>query len=68
MKITPVKLLGLNPDSSQQIADTDTSTDVIKINVPQLYNIIKTYDLNFFESPLAAGRTEREAEIIPGWS
>lgn len=47
MKITPVKLLGLNPDSSQQIADTDTSTDVIKISVPQLYNIIKTYDLNF---------------------
>lgn len=30
-KITPVKLLGLNPDSSQQIADTDTSTGAIKL-------------------------------------
>lgn len=30
--------------------DKDTSTDVIKINIPQLYNIIKKYDQKFVDA------------------
>ena len=41
----------------------DTSTDVIYLNIPQLYNFVKTYDKSFFEYIKTAGRPEREAEI-----
>ena len=43
IKITPMKLQGLNPHAIPQNAGTDTSTGAIEINIPQLYRLIKTY-------------------------
>ena len=33
------------------------------LTIPQLYNIFKEYDKNFYENEQAPGRAEREAEI-----
>ena len=63
IKITPVKLLGGQAHAIPQNASTDTSTDVIKISIPQLYNLVKSYDEYFYENFKAAGRSDREAEI-----
>lgn len=63
IKITPVRLSELNLGAIPQKASMDTSTDVTKISISQLYDIVKTYDEYFFENPKAAGRPDREAEI-----
>lgn len=63
IKITPVKLLGGQAHAIPQNASTDTSTGVIKISIPQLYNLVKSYDEYFYENFRAVGRSDREAEI-----
>ena len=47
IKITPVRLSELNPGAIPQKASMDTSTDVTKISISQLYDIVKTYDEYF---------------------
>lgn len=63
IKITPVKLWDFQSHADLQNADQDTSQGVTTITIPQLYNLVKTYDQNFFENPNAEGRLDREAEI-----
>ena len=64
MKITPVEANRIfSPTSAVENDNADTSTSVTTISIPQLYELVKTYDKNFFENPLAFGRTEREEEI-----
>ena len=41
----------------------DTSTDVVKVTIPQLYELVKQYDHSFYENEQAPGRAQREAEI-----
>lgn len=62
IEITPVKLLGDQAHTNLQNTSRDTSTGVIAISIPQLYEIVKTYDQSFFENPKAVGREEREVE------
>lgn len=63
IKITPVKLLGGQAHADLQNTSQDTSSSVIKISIPQLYEIVKIYDQSFFENPNAEGRADRETEI-----
>ena len=64
MKITPVAANRVcDPAVIDRTVNEDTATDVVRINIPQLYNIVKEYDKNFFENEQAPGRAEREAEI-----
>ena len=65
IKITPVKLPSLKArtDLQNEFADEDTSSSVTKISIPQLYDLVKTYDKRFFENPASPGRAERETEI-----
>lgn len=63
IKITPVELLGGQAHADLQNASEDTPTGVTTITIPQLYELVKTYDQRFFENPNAIGRPEREAEI-----
>lgn len=46
-----------------QNANSDTSSSATTVSIAQLYDIVKTYDPNYYENPNAIGRTEREAEI-----
>lgn len=64
MKITPIKANGIfSPAVGINSDDKDTSISVTTITIPQLYNLVKTYDKNFFENPKAVGRSERLDEI-----
>ncbi|MBR0484479.1 MAG: methyltransferase domain-containing protein [Oscillospiraceae bacterium] len=64
IKITPIGdngfSLGTNSETSEQ---GESPTSVTEISIPQLYQIVKTYDKNFFENPHAPNREAREAEI-----
>lgn len=51
IKITPVKLQGGQALAIPQNASTDTSQSVTVISIPQLYDLVKTYDEYFFENP-----------------
>ena len=63
IKITPIEANRIfSPTVNSKIATEDTSTSVF-ISIPQLYDIVKTYDKNYFENPEAVGRSEREAEL-----
>ena len=62
IKITPVKL-GFDTHFSLPDGKSGVSTSVTTISIPQLYNLVKTYDKNFYENPDAPGREEREAEM-----
>lgn len=63
IKITPIEANRAFDPAVDNISVTeDTSTSVF-ISIPQLYEIVKTYDRNFFENPDAVGRDEREAEL-----
>lgn len=44
IKITPVRLLGLNPHADLHNADQDALTDVMSMSIPQLCDFVKTYD------------------------
>ena len=63
IKITPVGDLGFQSHGTSFENDGEP-TDVTTISVPQLYEIVKTYDKNFFENAHAAGRDAREAELL----
>ena len=65
IEITPVHATGICDPSVHNINDVDkgTRTSVTTITIPQLYNLVKTYDKSFYENPTAIGRPEREAEI-----
>lgn len=63
IKITPVELLGGQTHTSLRNANKDTLSSVIAITIPQLYELVKTYDKSFFENLNAIGRSDREAEI-----
>ncbi|MGN0690914.1 MAG: DUF3848 domain-containing protein, partial [Oscillospiraceae bacterium] len=63
IEITPVELLGDQAYADLQNASEDTPSSVTTITIPQLYELVKTYDQRFFENPNAIGRVEREAEI-----
>ena len=45
-KITPVKLPSLKArtDLQNEFADEDTSSSVIKISIPQLYDLVKGFE------------------------
>ncbi len=63
IKITPIEANRIfSPTVNSKNATEDTSTSVF-ISIPQLYDIVKTYDKNYFENPEAVGRSEREAEL-----
>lgn len=62
IEIAPVELLGFDPHTSLQNANEDTLSGA-NISIPQLYEIVKTYDQSFFENPNAIGRAEREKEL-----
>ncbi|MCM1508099.1 MAG: methyltransferase domain-containing protein [Ruminococcus flavefaciens] len=64
IKITPIEANRVfSPAVNSTNAAEDTSTSVSIISIPQLYEIVKTYDKNFFENSEAVGRGEREAEL-----
>ena len=63
IEITPVDLLGDQAYGALQNASQDPPSGVTTITIPQLYNIVKTFDQYFFENREAPGRIEREAEI-----
>ncbi|MDE7363738.1 MAG: methyltransferase domain-containing protein, partial [Ruminococcus sp.] len=64
IKITPIEANRVfSPTVNSTNAAEDTSTSVLLISIPQLYEIVKTYDKNFFENSEAVGRGEREAEL-----
>ena len=52
IKITPVELLGGQTHTSLRNANKDALSSVIAITIPQLYELVKTYDKNFFGKPL----------------
>ena len=63
IKITPIEANRIfSPTVNSENATEDTPTSVF-ISIPQLYDIVKTYDKNYFENPEAVGRSEREAEL-----
>lgn len=63
IKITPIEAnRAFDPAVDNMNVTEDTSTSVF-ISIPQLYEIVKTYDKNFFENPDSVGRYEREAEL-----
>ena len=64
IKITPVELLGGQTHTSLRNANKDTLSSVIAITIPQLYELVKTYDKSFFENLNAIGRSDRENEIV----
>ncbi len=61
IKITPMKL-GFDPHFQMPDGTGGVSTGVT-VSIPQLYELVKTYDKSFYENPEAIGRAEREAEI-----
>lgn len=64
MKLTPVDAHRIfSPTTDNSNITADTSTDVITVSIPQLYELVKTYDKSFFENPNAPGREAREAEL-----
>lgn len=62
IKITPMKP-GL--DSRDQMSNDigNVPSGATTITIPQLYDLVKTYDQSFYENPIAVGRFDREAEI-----
>ena len=63
IKITPIEAnRAFDPAVDNMNVTEDTSTSVF-ISIPQLYEIVKTYDKNFFENPDSVGRYEREVEL-----
>lgn len=62
IKITPMELPSLKARSISAKAETDTPLGAT-ISIPQLYEIVKTYDKSFFENSIAVGRIERLEEI-----
>lgn len=64
VKITPIEANRIfSPAVPNKNVGEDTSTSVTTITIPQLYDLVKTYDQSFFENPIAVGRFDREAEI-----
>lgn len=63
IEITPVKLMGGQTHTNLSNTSKATSTGVMSISIPQLYQIVKTYDKSFFENPDAIGRADRESEL-----
>lgn len=64
IKITPIGNLGFQSHGTKsEISDNGEPTSVTNLSIAQLYEIVKTYDKNFFENPKAPGREAREAEI-----
>lgn len=64
IKITPVEANRVcDPAVPDITVGEDTSTDVVTVTIPQLYDIVKQYDKSFYENEQAPGRAEREAEI-----
>ena len=64
MKITPIEANRVfSPAVPDQRVGEDTSIGVTTISIPQLYELVKTYDKNFFENEQAVGRQERLDEI-----
>lgn len=48
IKITPVELLGGQTHTSLRNANKDTLSSVIAITIPQLYELVKTYDKSYY--------------------
>jgi len=64
IKITPVAANRVcDPAVTDKTVGEDTSTDVVKITIPQLYEIVKEYDHSFYENEQSPGRAERLEEI-----
>lgn len=64
IKITSIEAHRIfSPTTSNESVTADTSIGVTTITIPQLYDVVKTYDRSFYENPTAPGRPEREAEI-----
>lgn len=62
IKIAPVELLGLKAYADLQNASEDAPSSA-NLSIPQLYEIVKTYDEKFYENPTAIGRSDRLKEI-----
>ncbi len=53
IKITPIEAHRIfSPAVNNKNVAEDTSIGVIAITIPQLYELVKTYDKNFFGKPL----------------
>ena len=64
IKITPVEANRVyDPAVPDITVGEDTSTDVVKVTIPQLYDLVKQYDKSFYENEQAPGRAQRKAEI-----
>ena len=64
MKITPVAANRVcDPAVPDSEVGEDTTTDVVRITIPQLYEIVKEYYQSFYENEQTPGRTERLEEI-----
>ena len=65
IKITPIEAHRIfSPAVNNKNVAEDTSIGVTVITIPQLYELVKTYDKSFFENSNAIGRSDRENEIV----
>lgn len=62
IKITPVVFTGFQSHGTPS-KNGSVQSGANTITIPQLYDLVKTYDQSFFENPVAVGRFDREAEI-----
>lgn len=62
IKITPVVFTGFQSHGTPS-KNGSVQSGATTITIPQLYDLVKTYDQSFFENPIAVGRFDREAEI-----
>ena len=62
IKITPTEELGGQTHFSLS-NDKSTSSLGVNISIAQLYDLVKTYDQNFYENSAALGRAERLQEL-----